>query len=750
MNARRLVQLGIVAALCAVAGLAFQPVYADSDFGSTVVISAVAAVGLWVVVAIQAPKRQGLSMLVSTLGLLFLLANTVLDDTAWLIFPTPSTVQDLVSGLINGWDRLLTTEIPVAGTTSLLVIPPTLVWIASFASADLAMRTRATLSPLVPALLVFAAGTFFSGADSGDRPLNTALLILLALGLMLIRRQRPAGLITDVDPIEDAGRTGRLIVEVDEIEVHRATARPRVRALALGLGLVLAVALLAPVLSSAASAKEPYDPRASIDDDPEEREDLSPLVLLKNLLTQEPEELFTVRSNGRPQNLRLVVLDDFDGEQWHSTGVYQNAGTEVPEPSLPGPENTVDLTQEIDIDHLDGPWLPAVPQVVSVSASDDFQPQVQPDSGSLVVEGDSVDGLSYVVASEVPAATGDELRSAPLSGDPALGPFTELPAPSGEVPVSVFTAIQDEAERVTQGAESPYATMRRLESYFRSGDFRNVNTAAPGHSYGHLQYFLDVQQGSAEHFATAFVVMARSVGYPARLAVGFAPGIQGEDGLYHVSSSDAHAWPEVYFEGLGWIPFEPNPSRAALDDSEVAEAEAPARPEDPEAAEADATTEAEREAAAREREETTRRVALIVVSAIVLLVVLLAVVIAVVRRRRRHRRRTGGTANDRVVGAYQDALDEFSLAGLHNTQRLTGAELAAMADEQFGEVVGRHTTTITTLANEALFAQRPVDEGAVQQAWADAGELRRSLRASRGRGSRVLTAFNPRPLVRRR
>jgi hypothetical protein len=261
---------------------------------------------------------------------------------------------------------------------------------------------------------------------------------------------------------------------------------------------------------------------------------------------------------------------------------------------------------------------------------------------------------------------------------------------------------------------------------------------------------LETRQGSAEHFATAFAVMARAAGYPARVAVGFVPGEQGEDGLLHVRSVDAHAWPEVYFDELGWLPFEPNPSRAALDDSEVAQQDAPARPDIGATGDDSSTSAAEREAAAQEREETTRRVVLVVVGIVVLLLVLLIVGIAVVRHRRRRRRRTAGSANDRVIGAYQDALDEFSLAGLHHTQRLTGAELAALADQQFGEVVGRHASTITLLANEALFAARPVDESAALRVWTDAAALRRSLRNARSRRSRLLTVVNPRPLLRRR
>lgn len=755
MNRLRLLHLTLLAALVALAGLAFQPVYADAAFGSTVVAAAVASTGLWIVVAVQWPARQGLSMVVSLVGYLFLLANTVLSDAALVVLPTPETVTEALNGLINGWDRLLTTDIPVAGTTSLLVIPPSVVWLAAFASAELALRTRSKLAPVVPALLVFGVGVFFSGTDSGDRPLATALLILLALVVVLLRSQRSPGLITDVDPIDEASRTGRLIVEVDEVEVHRATARPRVRALGLGAALVVLAAALAPVIGPRlpfVSAREPFDPRSALDDEPEAREDLSPLVMLKSLLTEEPvRDLFTVQVTGLPQNWRLLVLDDFDGEQWRSRAVYENAGTQLPEPEVAGPENTEELVQQIDIDELDGPWLPAASRPTSVSASDDFQAQVDPESGSLVTDRDDVDGLSYSVVSEVPAATVDELEQAALSQDPALDRYTELPLPGAGEPLDTLVQIQEQAIQVTRRAATPYAAMRRLEAYFRQGEFDYDADVEPGHSYGHLQHFLfGSRQGSAEQFAAGFAVMARAAGYPARLAVGFAPGAQTENGSLQVRSSDAHAWPEVYFDGLGWLPFEPNPTRQALDESEVAEAEAPPRPDSPATEDVDtAQTEAEQRAAEQEREDTIRRVALLVAGTIVTAVALLIGALRWVRRRRR-RRRQAGTPDERVIGAYQEALDEFSESGLRGTQYLTGAELAAMADERFGADVARYAGDVANLANAALFDPRPADPGSADRAWIDLAELHRALRSEQSRRAKVLRLVDPRPLIKRR
>jgi hypothetical protein len=74
-----------------------------------------------------------------------------------------------------------------------------------------------------------------------------------------------------------------------------------------------------------------------------------------------------------------------------------------------------------------------------------------------------------------------------------------------------------------------------------------------------IEQFLRERRGSAEQFASAFAVMARSLGIPARVVAGFLPGELGPDGHYHVRRADTHAWAEVWFEGAGWVPFDPSP-----------------------------------------------------------------------------------------------------------------------------------------------------------------------------------------------
>jgi hypothetical protein len=94
--------------------------------------------------------------------------------------------------------------------------------------------------------------------------------------------------------------------------------------------------------------------------------------------------------------------------------------------------------------------------------------------------------------------------------------------------------------------------------------------------------FLDVKAGYCVHYASAMTLMARTLGIPARIAVGFLPGVRNPDvpSEYVVSTDDLHAWPELHFDDIGWVRFEPTPSRGAV--PEYASAEVPAPDEVPE------------------------------------------------------------------------------------------------------------------------------------------------------------------------
>jgi transglutaminase-like putative cysteine protease len=127
-------------------------------------------------------------------------------------------------------------------------------------------------------------------------------------------------------------------------------------------------------------------------------------------------------------------------------------------------------------------------------------------------------------------------------------------------------------ERLTAGLTSAYDKAIAIQQYLRAtGGFTYSLTLAPAArdrsgrvaAFDPLTNFLVTKQGYCVQFATAMVMMSRAAGIPARIAIGFLPGTS-DQGVWTVTASDAHTWPELYLDGIGWTRFEPTPSRGAL------------------------------------------------------------------------------------------------------------------------------------------------------------------------------------------
>jgi transglutaminase-like putative cysteine protease len=125
------------------------------------------------------------------------------------------------------------------------------------------------------------------------------------------------------------------------------------------------------------------------------------------------------------------------------------------------------------------------------------------------------------------------------------------------IPSRVFSLSFD----VTAGAATPYEKVKAIETYLRKFPY-SLEVEAPPLDRDLADYFLfDLQEGFCDYYATAMVVMARAVGVPARMVLGYAPGdYDSFQGRYVVRDSDKHTWVEVYFSDIGWVPFEPTPA----------------------------------------------------------------------------------------------------------------------------------------------------------------------------------------------
>ena len=133
------------------------------------------------------------------------------------------------------------------------------------------------------------------------------------------------------------------------------------------------------------------------------------------------------------------------------------------------------------------------------------------------------------------------------------------------VPEDLPEVITTRAREVTRDAESDFAKAVALQDWFRQdGGFRYSLEQRSGSGMDLLAYFVtDDRVGYCEQFAAAMAAMGRALDIPSRVVVGFLDGTTQPDGRILYTSDDRHAWPEMYFSGVGWVRFEPTPGQRA-------------------------------------------------------------------------------------------------------------------------------------------------------------------------------------------
>ncbi|MER7839893.1 DUF3488 and transglutaminase-like domain-containing protein [Streptomyces sp. NPDC096040] len=288
---------------------------------------------------------------------------------------------------------------------------------------------------------------------------------------------------------------------------------------------------------------------------------VNPLVSLRDSLNvEEDRQVLSVRTSTADVSdlyLRIVSLDDFDGTTWkpaqrHITGVPDSFPTPA---GLGGDVKRATVRTTISAaDWYAQDWLPMPypPSGVKVAGTWRYEPV-----GMTLVgdHGQNTRGETYQVTSLDVQPTADQLATAPEPSAAMRKEYTKVPS-------SLPSVVAQTAEQVTAGSTSHYEEAVKLQDYFAvNGGFQYDTQVQVGRGEGAIANFLKQKRGFCVHFSFAMATMARTLGIPARVAVGFAPGTPQADGTVSVGLKDAHAWPELYFEGVGWTRFEPTPTR---------------------------------------------------------------------------------------------------------------------------------------------------------------------------------------------
>ncbi len=162
------------------------------------------------------------------------------------------------------------------------------------------------------------------------------------------------------------------------------------------------------------------------------------------------------------------------------------------------------------------------------------------------------EGKTYEIISRLSVATGQELRETVVADTPSviLSRYTKLPD-------SIPQRVHDLAQQVAGDLPTAYDQARALEQFLRQYPY-SLDVELPPKDVDPVDFFLfDLQSGYCDYYASTMAVMARSLGLPARMAVGFLPQPADENGIQTIYQINGHSWTEIYFPGYGWIEFEP-------------------------------------------------------------------------------------------------------------------------------------------------------------------------------------------------
>jgi protein-glutamine gamma-glutamyltransferase len=258
--------------------------------------------------------------------------------------------------------------------------------------------------------------------------------------------------------------------------------------------------------------------------------------------------------------LRGLAYDQYNGRSWNHSETRRRSLNAVDEgrvflvrPTGRPPGNlSVPIRQDILLETLDTAVLFAAPFAEQVSG--EFGTVLADTMGGLYLPSPPSSRIRYSVTSHTTHLAQDEQTASTLVySDVIRSHYLQVPDGS--------QLVADLAHRVTQEATTPFERVLAIHQHLL-GNYRyslEGDTATLSHP---LEEFLFTRKtGYCEHYATAMVVMLRTIGIPARLVTGFLATEWNEYGGYFtVRQRDAHAWVEVYFPSSGWIIMDPTPA----------------------------------------------------------------------------------------------------------------------------------------------------------------------------------------------
>jgi transglutaminase-like putative cysteine protease len=537
----------------AVALLSFNQVFESGNYPGPALLGALIATGIAI-----ATRRLGLGSVTSVVAALsgLLLYLTLIFEskhTLWGL-PTPEAISQLVRSLERAWEQSRIDFAPVPIRPGYEVMIVSALWIGATVGELASFRwRRPVLAILIPITLTSVAVVVGTGAATPFLALLFLAALLTYWGLESTHRMRSWGRwVTPWAHHEDAesnAMAGDLARRLGATCLTAALVSPLFLP-TLGDGLVAWRSGIGPGGGAGGGGGGGLDPWVSIE---------------PRLIEQSDTELFRVASKDVAY-WRVGTLESFNGVNWEERGqrtepVKEGTG-DVEARVAPPLTHRKELRQTIEVLRLEGDAVPAAAVPLTAHRIDDDQETTEgirfdPASANLFVEGDLDRGDRFGVRSAVPRVRYRQLTKARPGGPNEVAEV--YLDPRVEITAGVDRLVRDWID----GAENPYEELVAIQTQLRRFDYSLNPPSARSNDYL-TDFLLNSRTGFCQQYASAFALLARHLGYPSRVSVGFLPGDRDSvEEITVVRGTHAHAWPEIFFPEFGWIPFEPTPRGGA-------------------------------------------------------------------------------------------------------------------------------------------------------------------------------------------
>ncbi len=679
-----------------IAGMLFTPVFGARPLLVPILVVVLLGYGCVEACAALPRLRPWRPVVVLVVGLLGTVESVLFGTTVGGL-PTGASLTALGRGFSQAWLLTLQSTWPARPDAAQLLFVPLAVLCAAAVGLELLLRLAKPAVALLPGLAVVGLAQAYQ-ALSGVAGIVAVVGYVAAAGLVLSPR--------------------------------RAGVRWVAMVVAAGMVGVVAIGGLDP------AGRPPYALQASHPAPLRQHQISDPLDQIADRLADPNQVVFRYTSTTPVDRWRLAVLSGFDGANWSADLSPRRLGTGVA-----APPDTTARSAQVRLSGPTGPWLPSQSAPLDVTG---VSPLIDQATGTLML--DSAAPASYQLTWAEPTIDASRLGAAAVDAG----------APGGLGGVGIVPAgIDALARKASAGLRPTFQLALQLERFLAT-DYRVATGGAlpTGHGWPQVAYFLTTsKRGTSEQFAAAYVLLARLIGIPARLVVGFRGSADLVDGVSVVRNKDVLAWPEVAVAGVGWVPLDPTEGAARSGATSsgggtgLAGAVAAARQQLPPANDlhpARLPQGAEGAVARQLSDVDTRRLSAVAAVVLALLVCWLAGVPLGTWARSRARRRRSGA--DGVIGAWSEARDRLRAHGVPYRIGMTPRDVARSGDPVVGARTAESVMRLARVVDMALWSGVLVTDGATRRAWQEVRAIRDGL-AARSWRVRLWAAVDPRSLL---